>query len=310
MKSQLLILDFGSQYTQLIARTVRELGVYCEIVPGNQSAEKILAREPKALILSGGPASVREEGSPRVERAVLQAGIPVFAICYGMQLLADELGGSVHAWSVSEDRDSASREYGPALACIHEPVGPFSCFQKSEEIAVWMSHGDKVGNLPDGFEVVASSPGAPVAAFANSELRMYGVQFHPEVHHTPRGKEILSHFLFQTAGVVKDWDASGFIRETVHGIASKVPAGNVVCGLSGGVDSTVAAVLVHQAIGDRLHCIFVDNGLLRAGEAEQVMTMMQELGLNVKCVDASHEFLSELAGVTDPEQKRKIIGRV
>jgi len=316
MKAQVLILDFGSQYTQLIARAVRELGVYCEILPGTCSVEKVSDPKVRALIFSGGPASVRTAGSPRVDKKILELGLPIFGICYGMQLLAQDLGGEVSGWGRDPTSGSDSeevggmREFGPAQIRISSSKGPFSVFKNGEEISVWMSHGDKVTRCPEGFEGAAVSDGSPIAAFANDERKVYGVQFHPEVHHTPRGKELLKSFLFDVAEIERDWDASGFIAETVEGIKKKVPTGNVVCGLSGGVDSTVAAVLVHKAIGDRLHCIFVDNGLLRMGEAEEVMTSMRKLGLNVHMADARKRFLDELKGVTDPEKKRKIIGRV
>lgn len=308
MKAKVVILDFGSQYTQLIARCVREIGVYCEILPGNSSADKVLASSPSALIFSGGPASVKDDNSPRADKKVLNSGIPIFAICYGMQLIADEHQGVVQRWS---DEDSSGvREYGPAAVCINEAIGPLAHFQSHEEITVWMSHGDKVAELPQGFKTIASSSGAPIAAFANEDKKIYGVQFHPEVHHSPRGKEIISAFLFDVAGLDKDWNSEGFINDTIESIKKKVPTGNVVCAISGGVDSTVASVLVHRAIGDRLHCFFVDNGLLRHNEGDDVMKMLNELGLNVTRINAQGKFLSELEGVIDPEQKRKIIGRV
>jgi len=319
MKAQLIILDFGSQYTQLIARTVRELGVYCEIVPGTSKAEKILGSDPKALILSGGPSSVSSETSLRADQEVLRSGLPILGICYGMQLLVDEFGGKVGGWARSAAGDSVKsgdssgdgiREFGPAQVEVLKNEGAFSGFTSGEEFTAWMSHGDKVLELGEGMEVAAKTPSCPIAGFANEKNKLYGVQFHPEVHHTPRGKDLFNKFLFDCSGLKKDWDASGFIEETVARIAAEVPEGNVVCGLSGGVDSTVAAKLVHEAIGDRLYCIFVDNGLLRADEAEEVMEDMQSLGLQIKKVDASKEFLGELAGVTDPEKKRKIIGRV
>lgn len=314
MKSQLLILDFGSQVTQLIARTVRELGVYCEILPGTAPLERIKEADPKAIILSGGPASVSLEESPKVSEGVLNLGIPIFGICYGMQLLAVEFGGSIGGWGSSDSSSSESevdkREFGPADIEILESVGPFLSFKKGDKAEVWMSHGDKVTQLPPGFSTLASSSGSPVAAFADDARKVYGVQFHPEVHHTPQGSEMLSSFVFDVAGLERDWDPACFVSETVDGVKARVPEGNVVCGLSGGVDSTVAAVLVHKAIGERLHCIFVDNGLLRLGEADEVMEIMSDLGLNVVKVDAAELFLSELAGVADPETKRKIIGRV
>lgn len=332
MSAQLIILDFGSQYTQLIARTVRELGVYCEILPGNLEGKKILEKSPKAFILSGSPFSVYEDGAPLVSSDVFASGLPIFGICYGMQLTSHALGGGVVPWELpvdelEVDRGGAmksgrlesmatkgqaikSREYGPALVTVHSAVGPFARFVQQESLSVWMSHGDKVSSLPSGFEVLASSDGAPIAAFGDIKRNIYGVQFHPEVHHTPRGKEIIASFLFDTAHLQPDWDSSSFIAQTVAAIKDKASKGNVVCGLSGGVDSTVAATLVHRAIGNRLHCIFVDNGLLREGEAHEVMSMMSRLGLNVTMVDAGARFLAELAGVTDPEKKRKIIGRV
>jgi len=311
---QLLILDFGSQYTQLIARTVRELGVYCEILPGNADANKILGRSPTAIILSGGPSSVYEEGAPTIAKEVLHAGIPLFGICYGLQLIAREFGGKVVPWhqgmncQEAEEKSSAMREYGPAVVKVANAEGPFACLKAGEQLNVWMSHGDKVAELPSGFKALGASAGSPLAMVGNEKEKIYGVQFHPEVHHSPRGKEILEAFLFKVAGLRKDWNTEGFIGETVERIRKQVQTGNVVCGLSGGVDSTVAAALVHQAIGNRLHCIFVDNGLLRQGESELVMEGMTSLGLQVTLVDATDRFLDALKGVTDPETKRKIIG--
>jgi GMP synthase (glutamine-hydrolysing) len=316
MKSQLLILDYGSQYTQLIARIVRELGIYCEIIPGNCEYSRIEEASPSAIILSGGPASVNAEDSPKAPEELWSSGIPILGICYGMQHIAQALGGKVEGWSRNangtsgDDSTGGVREFGPAEVSCLESTGPFSTFDKGEKISVWMSHGDKVTRMPDGFKVIGSSPGSPVASFANEARKIYGVQFHPEVHHTSRGKDFFSSFLFSTCGLEKDWNMDSFITETVSRISNQYPDGNVVCGLSGGVDSTVAAVLVSKAIGKRLHCIFVDNGLLRSGEATQVMHDMESLGLQVTKVDASKEFLDELKGVTDPERKRKIIGRV
>ena len=301
---KLLILDFGSQYTQLIARVVRELGVYCEILPGNIEYQRIAERKPQALILSGGPASVFDEDSPQLSAGVLELGVPVLGICYGMQLIAQEFNGVVEPWDSGNDKeDEATREFGPASVKIVENKGPFSSIAPREELSVWMSHGDKVTKLPEGFSLIASSQGAAISAFANQEKKIFGLQFHPEVHHTPRGKELIENFVFKIADLKKDWDGASFVSATVAEISQKAPSGNVVCGLSGGVDSTVAAYLVHKAIGKRLFCIFVDNGLLREGEAEEVMETMQTLGLQIKKVDASKRFLQELAGVRDPEKK-------
>ena len=319
MKAQVFILDFGSQYTQLIARTVRELGLYCEIVPGTTDVSRV--KDAKALILSGGPSSVRTEGSPLAKKEVLALGVPILGICYGMQILAKELGGEVSGWgwdavsgkvagASGDGAPAVQREFGPAKVKIEKSLGAFECFPAGEELSVWMSHGDKVTKCPPGFVSVGTSAGSPIAAFADDERKMYGVQFHPEVHHTPRGKELISHFLLCVAGIKPDWNVASFATETIQRIANEVPHGNVVCGLSGGVDSTVAAVLVHRAIGKRLHCIFVDNGLLRDREAEEVLAGFHGLGLQVHFVDAGARFLSELHGVTDPEKKRKIIGRV
>lgn len=310
MQAQILILDFGSQYTQLIARAVRELGVFCKIVPGTAAASAILSQSPKALILSGGPASVNSEDALKIDPELLHAGLPIFAICYGMQLIGKEFGGQVAGWGSGADATKEIREFGSAEVHVEKAVGPFARFKSGETFKVWMSHGDKVTKAPEGFVKIASSEGSPYAAFANEQKKIYGVQFHPEVHHTPRGKEILSGFLFEAAGLKKDWDPVCFNTETIERIAAQVPSSNVVCGLSGGVDSTVAAVLVDKAIGKRLHCLFVDNGLLRENEAQEVMDSFAGLGLNVKKIDASKEFLSALEGVSDPEKKRKIIGRV
>ena len=305
MRSNLLILDYGSQYTQLIARSIRELGVFCEIVPGNLSFERFSTYNPKAIILSGGPASVNIEGAPKVDQKIIDLGLPTLGICYGMQLLTECFGGKVGGWS-NENSDNI-REFGRAELSLAEKSGVFSSIT-DDKLEVWMSHGDKVTELPSGFKTLASSSGSPIAAFSNEEKKIYGVQFHPEVNHTPKGKDLLSAFVFNVCNLEKDWNAGSFVKDTVQGIKEKVPTGNVVCGLSGGVDSTVAAVLVNQAIGHRLHCIFVDNGLLRKDEADEVNEMMKTLGLNLHFVDASERFLKALDGVTDPEKKRKIIG--
>ncbi|HMO17487.1 MAG TPA: glutamine-hydrolyzing GMP synthase [Oligoflexia bacterium] len=312
MKSQILILDYGSQYTQLIARVVRELGVYCEILPGNASWNDIKKLEPKAVILSGGPASVYSSDSPKAPFDLFESGVPIFAICYGMQLVASMLGGKVEGWGSNESSNlvTSIREFGPAEITIDKAEGIFSSLSEGDRIPVWMSHGDKVTLLPPGFTITASSSGSPIAAFYSREKHINGVQFHPEVHHTPSGKKLIENFLFKEACLKKDWNMKNFIDETVSRISNDYPVGNVVCGLSGGVDSTVAAQLVSKAISDRLYCIFVDNGLLRQNEADRVMESMEVLGLNVKKVDARDEFLDQLSGVTDPEKKRKIIGRV
>jgi len=292
-------------------------------MPGTAPADEVLARAPRALILSGGPASVKEKSAPKVCSELVHAGLPIFAICYGMQLIADEFGGTVSGWgrgvghsqSSLEDNSQTSqapliREFGRAVVEVGQTIGPFSSFQVGEEVEVWMSHGDKVTKLPEQFTTIGSSSGSPIAAFGCESKKIFGVQFHPEVHHTARGKEILENFLFHTAHLSKDWDPSCFATEVIERTKSRVPTGNVVCGLSGGVDSTVAAVLVNQAIGERLHCIFVDNGLLRKNEPAEVMQSFTGLGLQVHMVDAREQFLSELKGVTDPEEKRKIIGRI
>ncbi len=296
-----LILDFGSQYTQLIARRVREQGVYCEIHPFDLSVDTIAAMAPKGVILSGGPSSVTEPNAPRVAADFydrIQA--PILGICYGMQLVAADLGGA--------SEPAAVREYGHAKLKVLS--GKTALFDELPfELDVWMSHGDHVTLLPEGFTTTATT-GDVVTAIENAERKIYCVQFHPEVSHTPLGKEILRNFLFDICGCKGDWTPAQFIAEEVEKIRQAVgPGGNVVCGLSGGVDSTVAAVLVHEAIGDRQHCIFVNNGLLRAGEFEETLELYKKhLHLNVAGVDASNEFYAALAGITDPELKRKAIG--
>jgi len=299
-----VILDYGSQYTQLIARRVRESHVYCEIHPCTIALDQLKALNPTALILSGGPDSVYGENSPKSDPAVLELDIPILGICYGQQLMAHQLGGKVEK--------GEHREYGRAHLKIDEATGIFSSFHNGEEIQVWMSHGDRLTQLPPGFRKVASSPNAPFCAIENAERRIFGIQFHPEVAHTPRGVDILGSFLFDVAGLVPDWTPGSFVDEAIAKIKAQVgPDERVICGLSGGVDSSVAAVLCHQALGDRLVCIFVDNGLLRKGEFESVVQMMKRnFHLNLVAVDAQRRFLDELKGVTDPEKKRKIIGRV
>ena len=312
---KILILDFGSQYTQLIARRLRELGVYCEIHPCTMPAPAMRAFAPRGVVLSGGPASVLAEGSPRADRAVFDLGVPVLGICYGLQLLAHELGGRVD--------QAAHREYGPASI---EARGGSRLFQGLPgTLDVWMSHGDRVEALPPGFEPIAATASAPYAAVEDRRRRFYGVQFHPEVVHTPRGKDILRNFAFGACGCTGSWSMRAYAEVAVEQIRSQVKDGHAICALSGGVDSAVAALLVHRAIGDRLRCIFVDNGVLRAGEREQVEQTFGGGGgtspgggaagarvsfhLPLVTVDARARFLGKLASVTDPEQKRKLIGR-
>jgi len=303
MPRPVLVLDFGSQYTQLIARRIREQHVYCEIHPCTLSIDEIRAFDAPAVILSGGPASVFEEGAPTVDRGVFELGVPVLGICYGMQLTSHLLGGQVVA--------ANEREYGPAHVRVDKPEGLLASFSAGDDVHVWMSHGDRVEKLPEGFEVLAHSKNSPYAAVAHLQRRIFGVQFHPEVVHTPRGDEMLRAFLFDVAGVRADWTPGSFVEQSVAAIRAQVGEGKAVCGLSGGVDSSVAAVLVSKAIGDRLTCVFVDNGLLRKDEGKRVMEMFHgRLNLDIVHVDARDEFLSALAGVSDPEQKRKIIGKV
>jgi GMP synthase (glutamine-hydrolysing) len=298
-----LILDFGSQYTQLIARRIREQHVFCEIQPPTHSLEEIRKARPRAIILSGGPASVFAEAAPSVDPGVFDLGVPVLGICYGMQLISHLLGGQVVR--------ASEREYGPARLEVLKAEGLLHGFVVGSHVDVWMSHGDRVETLPPGFETIARTPNSPFAAVANLERGIFGVQFHPEVAHTPRGVEMLRAFLFEVAGCKADWTPGSFIDQSVAAIRRQVGRRAAVCGLSGGVDSSVAAMLVSKAIGDRLTCIFVDNGLLRKHEAQSVVhTFRDHFGLKLIHVDASDEFLGALRGVTDPEDKRKIIGRV
>ncbi|HEY3234448.1 MAG TPA: glutamine-hydrolyzing GMP synthase [Polyangiaceae bacterium] len=298
------VLDYGSQYTQLIARRIRECSVYCEIHPGTLSAQALEELQPSAIVLSGGPQSVYDPGAPQSDRGVITLGVPVLGICYGQQLMAHQLGGKVEP--------STQREYGPAELTVHEASGIFSAFHPSEVLGVWMSHGDKLTLAPPGFRVVASSGNAPLAAIADPARQLFGIQFHPEVAHTPRGLDILRAFLFDVAGLEPSWTPGSFVEESVAAIGARVaPSERAICALSGGVDSSVAAVLCHRALGDRLVCIFVDNGVLRAGEAEGVVsTMGRSFHLNLIKVDARARFLAALRGVVDPEQKRKMIGRL
>jgi GMP synthase (glutamine-hydrolysing) len=299
---KILILDFGSQYTQLIARRVRELGVYCEIHRPDLSLAEIKAFGPRGIILSGSPHSVDAPGAPRCDPGVFEAGVPVLGICYGLQLLSRILGGQV-------DR-SAKREFGPAEIEILEARGPLAAFGAGDRVRVWMSHGDRVEALPPGFVSIARTDHSPFAAAAHQSRPIFGVQFHPEVVHTPQGKQMLEAFLFKTCGVSGSWSMKSFAQEAIEGIRHKVGQGRVVCGLSGGVDSSVAAMLIHKAIGDRLQCIFVDNGVIRTGEREQVEALFRgRFHIPLMVIDAQDRFLARLAGITDPEQKRKIIGR-
>lgn len=295
-----LVLDFGGQYTQLIARRIREEHVYCEIAPCDVPWAELERRRPQAIVLSGGPASVYAPGAPRCDPAVFRSGVPVLGICYGMQLMAQELGGDVRRWEEGE--------YGPAELFIH--AGAFQLFSGiPSPTEVWMSHGDQVLRPPAGFVPLASTAVTPVAAMGDGRRRLFGVQFHPEVKHTREGRQILRNFLFEIAGLEPRWTLSAFREETVARIREQVGKGRAVCGLSGGVDSATAAALVHEAIGDQLVCIFVDHGLLRAGEAEEVVrTFRDRLRIPLVHVEASERFLARLKGVADPEEKRKRIG--
>ncbi len=301
---RVLILDFGSQVTQLIARRVREAGIYCEIIPYSADAARIQAFAPKAVILSGGPASVTEEGSPRANDVVWTLGVPVFGICYGQQTMCEQLGGKV------EPGDT--REFGRAYVDVKDDCALFEgVWSIGAREQVWMSHGDRVTKLPEGFRIVATSEGAPYAIIADDTRRFYAVQFHPEVVHTPHGDALIRNFLFKVAGLKGDWTMAAFRAEAVARIRDQVGSAKVICGLSGGVDSSVAAVLIHEAIGAQLTCIFVDTGLMRTGEAEQVVTLFRDhYNIPLVHVDASDLFLGQLEGVSDPEQKRKIIGRL
>jgi GMP synthase (glutamine-hydrolysing) len=299
----IVVLDFGSQYTQLIARRLRELSVYSEVVPFNTPLETLRAKRPAGIILSGGPKSVSEDDAPRCDAAVVDIGVPVLGICYGMQLLTDMLGGNV--------RRSGQREFGHAhVQVLEERPAPRLFEGLPAAFRVWASHGDDVSAVPPGFRLAATSATAPIAAMEAPERALYGLLFHPEVVHTEHGAEILRRFAFDVCGCSGDWTIASFIEEATARVRAQVgEAGKVVCGLSGGVDSTVAALLIHRAIGDRLTCIFVDNGLLRYDEANQIQRRFRDrMSLPLDFVDASDEFLSKLAGVTDPEHKRKIIG--
>ncbi len=303
---RVLILDFGSQYTQLIARRVREAKVYCEIFPYNTGIEKVRAFNPKGIILSGGPSSVYDEGAPLIGPEHLGLGVPVLGICYGMQLITHLLGGQVAR--------SARREYGRAELEIDDEgdllrsVGGTGEGTAGSSAVVWMSHGDRIERMPDGFKTIAHTANSPTAAMADRRRRLWGVQFHPEVAHTPQGLRILRNFLFGICGCEPSWTMGSFIDYSVGLIRERVGGGKVICALSGGVDSTVAAAIVHRAVREQLTCVFVNNGVLRKGEAERVRETFRRMGLNLDYVDASGTFLSRLKGVEDPEKKRKIIG--
>ncbi len=302
----ILVLDFGSQYTQLIARRIREQSVYCEIHPYTLAADpelrQLRSMKPTGIVLSGGPSSVYDEGAPTIPTAIYELGVPVLGICYGAQLTAKLLGGDV--------RPADKREYGRATVRIKRSEGVFKTIGQGEEIGVWASHGDHVAGLPAGFVHTAESDNCEMSGFANDAKRIHCVQFHPEVVHTPRGAELLGNWLFGVVGAAGDWSMASFVDESVARIRSQVgERGRVICGLSGGVDSSVAAALIHKAIGDRLTCIFVDNGLLRKGEREYVAAIFRDhFHVDLRVVDAEQRFLTKLAQTTDPEHKRKIIG--
>ena len=294
-----LVVDFGAQYAQLIARRVREAGVYSELVPHSMPVDEILAKDPKAIILSGGPASVFEPGAPTIDTKVFESGVPVLGICYGFQVMAYELGGKVDK--------AALGEYGKTEAAIDDAEGILA--DSPAEQTTWMSHGVAVEQAPAGFTVLAHTEGAPVAAMADESRKLYGVQWHPEVKHSPLGQKLIENFLHRCAALPNDWDASSIIEDQVKKIREKVGDAEVICGLSGGVDSAVAAALVHKAIGDQLTCVFVDHGLLRKGEVEQVKhDFVAATGIKLITVDAADDFLKALKGVSEPERKRKIIG--
>ena len=301
-----LVVDFGAQYAQLIARRVREAGVYSEIVPHTITAAEVAAKNPVGIVLSGGPSSVYAEGSPELDRGVLELGVPTLGICYGFQVMAQQLGGEVAPTGI--------REYGSTAVRLTVPGGGTSdqtlLSGQPDEQTAWMSHGDSVVRAPAGFTVLASSDSTPVAAFASDARKLYGVQWHPEVKHSQFGQRLLENFLHDAAGIPADWNSGNVIAEQVERIRGQVGSGKVICGLSGGVDSAVAAALVHKAVGDQLVCVFVDHGLLRADERVQVeRDYVAATGIRLVTIDAAEQFLTALAGVTDPETKRKIIGR-
>jgi GMP synthase (glutamine-hydrolysing) len=297
----ILVLDFGSQYTQLIARRIREAKVYCEIHPFNYPLEKIEALRPEGIILSGGPASVYQENAPKVKEELFKLPVPFLGICYGMGIINLASGGEVER--------AEQREYGPAELMIDNGADLFHGFAKKELVRVWMSHGDKMTSLPKSWQVLAHSRNSPIAAFVDPTRRFFGVQFHPEVAHTPRGKEILDNFVFRICGCQPSWTVEHFIESSINKIREQVGEGRVLCALSGGVDSAVAATLLYQAIKEKLICVFVNNGLLRQNEAERVCQLFAErFGQSFRYVDANEAFLSRLRGVEDPEEKRRRIG--
>lgn len=302
MASRVLILDFGSQYTQLIARRIRELGIYAEIAPFNRGRKEIEAFGAGAIILSGGPNSVTSEGAPMIGSWIFQQGVPVLGICYGLQLTCQILGGRVAA--------SDDREYGPAEVRLTDRSSPLSRGLSPSQ-GVWMSHGDRVEALPDGFEILAETDSTPYAMIGSEHQQIYGVQFHPEVHHTPEGLQLLRNFVFEIAGLTSDWSMADFLARKAEEIKAQVGGDRVICGLSGGVDSSVVAALLQRAIGDQLTCIFVDHGMLRQGERQQVEDLFGEFfETDLRVIDAEAEFLTALEGETDPEAKRKTIGRL
>jgi GMP synthase (glutamine-hydrolysing) len=296
-----LVVDFGAQYAQLIARRVREASVYSEIVPHTITAAEVAAKNPVGIVLSGGPSSVYAPGAPSLDKGILELGVPILGICYGFQVMATQLGGEV--------AHTGQREYGATDVTLTGDGGTLLGGQAAKQ-TTWMSHGDSVSKAPEGFDVLASSASTPVAAFANDERKLYGVQWHPEVKHSEFGQNVLENFLHRAAGIPADWNAGNVIAEQVARIRAQVGTGRVICGLSGGVDSAVAAALVHEAVGDQLTCVFVDHGLLRQDERRQVEEdYVAATGVRLITIDAEDQFLDALAGVSDPETKRKIIGR-
>lgn len=299
IKEKIIIIDFGSQYTQLIARKVRENKVYAEIHPYTISIEDLLSLNARGIILSGGPSSVYSENAPHLSFNIFELGIPILGICYGLQLIAYKNNGKVDK--------AAKREFGKAHLLVNQESALFKGISKSSQ--VWMSHGDSLTKMPDGFEVIAETNNAPICAIADEEKKIYGVQFHPEVHHSTEGVDILNNFVRGICGCVDEWTAESFIEMAVKDIKEKVGDEKVICGLSGGVDSTVAAVLIHKAIGDSLHCIHIDSGLMRLNESEEIYRLFKEnFNINIKLVNGHETFLGQLRGVSDPEKKRKVIG--